>query len=137
MLLSALAPVAIGAVLFGLAAVVLARRHRRCPTCAAPMHPIAPVEGPAPAYEVLVCGRCRAVATATAGHASTHTWCPACRNLSLLTTPRRLGDEEGQVRVEVEERCHLCGWEEERGFAGGPPPRGLVVDFREGRGRRR
>ncbi len=135
-MLRSLALLAIGTAIFGFISVLIAKRHRRCPRCAATMGVFAAPADASAAYELWVCPSCPAVVTATNGQRSTLSWCPACRNRSLQTAAERLADEGGVVRVVVHEMCHLCGWDEDRPFQGLAPPRGLVVDFRAAAARR-
>ena len=112
---------------FWLAAAVL-RQQRACPQCRIPFDVLNDPAIP-PTYEVCTCRTCRNAAVLVHGHRARLALCPACRQRALQTPCVRLPDEDGEIRVEVREDCHLCGHDDVRVFRGPLPPRGIVVRF--------
>lgn len=108
------------------------RRNRQCPSCRAPLVPLATTE-PLHAYEVLCCRKCNTAVTLSVGQRSRFAWCPQCRQRALEAPCLRLPAPEGQVRVEVREQCHLCGHQASRILESAAPvrstPRGQVIPF--------
>lgn len=105
-------------------------RRRRCPACDANLqvvgHP-----APGPGYDVLACPECSAAVTQAAGR-ERFAPCPTCHERALRAPCIRLPAPEGVARVEVREACELCGHHATRlveARFGGPPRRGLVLEF--------
>jgi hypothetical protein len=106
-----------------------------CPNCRVPYQVLTdpPGDGARRTYEVLACLHCANTSTRVHGSPSRFAYCPACTQRTLETPVKRLPPSlENPLQVEVDERCHVCGYEDVRVV---PPPwssqrgRGKVIPF--------
>ncbi len=109
------------------------RRNRECSTCRAPLVPVTRTESQH-TYEVLHCPKCSTAVTLALGQRARFAWCPQCRQRALEAPAIRLPAPTGQIRVEVREQCHLCGYRLNRIVEGqtgeeAPRPKGQILTF--------
>lgn len=124
---------------FGLVAISYRARARRdrCPTCDSPWAEVcASGEGPNETYDILACTGCSNTATRVHGLTSSLAYCPACkhRSLATLTSRQSTTGRSPKVHVEVQETCHLCGFEHrwvthQQTDAVDPRPMARVIPF--------
>lgn len=114
-------------------------RHPHCPNCSVAYITMAP-SGTGRSYEVLACPECTNTITRVHGTPSRFAYCPSCQQRTLETPTRRLAPTvEAPLAVSVDERCHICGYGEqrvlpepsERPVAVGEPRLGKVIPFPE------
>ncbi|MEZ4316530.1 MAG: hypothetical protein R3F61_03470 [Myxococcota bacterium] len=93
-------------------------RTPRCPNCHIPYLELVDPDrigsnrgGPRRTYDVLACPQCTNTTTRVYGTPSRFAYCPSCNQRTLETPARRLAPTlEAPLAVEVEERCHVCGY---------------------------
>ena len=67
------------------------------------------------AYEVFACPECTNTITRVHGAPSRFAYCPSCAQRTLETPTRRLSPTiDAPLAVAIEERCHVCGFHDER-----------------------